>query len=64
MNGQAQKRKASFDHSATAENNDLMSSASKISKPSDENEAKGTSSYHGMFYHLQLGMVILLRAFN
>ncbi|XP_041782408.1 uncharacterized protein LOC121599017 [Anopheles merus] len=64
MNGQAQKRKASFDHSATAENNGSIPSASKISRPSDENEAKGTSSYHGMFYHLQLGMIILLRAFN
>ncbi|XP_041774804.1 uncharacterized protein LOC121595175 [Anopheles merus] len=29
-----------------------------------ENIAANNSSYHGMFYHLQLGMIILLRAFS
>ena len=29
-----------------------------------ENIAANNSSYHGMFYHLQLGVIILLQAFS
>ena len=49
-------------YSAVA-NNDSMPTSSNTSRPSNHKVAKGASSYHGMFYHLQLGMVILLRAF-
>ena len=68
MDSKAKKRKTPPHSSTTVGNINSIPSGSKILRPSDNNVTKvgteRTSSYHGMFYHLQLGMVILLRAFS